>query len=86
VAVASSEATTIDNAIVIFSTDSDPAVMEFRYPTPEEYALYSFAGWDGEDRIKLSIYARIGDQSKDVDAAVTRTGAGWILDKPNGVP
>ncbi len=83
-AVASSESAQIENAIVIFRADSILPKLEWKYPTPEAYALYSFSRWDGEDRIKLGLTMWVGPEIKDIGTEVVRTGAGWQLKLPPG--
>jgi hypothetical protein len=43
--------------VAIFSTSSFPPRLEWSYKTqaPDGYAIYSFAGWDGNGRIKLRV-------------------------------
>jgi hypothetical protein len=79
VAVAASDAWDVKNAIVIFSTVTDPPTFEWRFPTPTEYEQYSFDGWDGEDRVKLRVISK-----DNMETEVSRTAEGWRLRRPNG--
>ena len=72
-----------ENSIEIW-TASDPPRSEWRHEVPEgEYALYQFIGWDGEERLKMTVTTRIGGQlhgSLPVEAVRTRDG--WKLTPP----
>jgi hypothetical protein len=82
--VKASESEPIDNAIVIYSTATDPPTLEWSYPQPQDYALYKFVGWDGENRIRLSLYTRLTphDELGEYDADLVRLPQGWMLNRP----
>jgi hypothetical protein len=78
VVVAVDEMNGWDKDVAIFSTSSFPPRLEWSYKTqkPDEFALYSFVGWDGNGRIKLRVNAA---QVEGADAEVTRTAEGWKI-------
>ena len=72
-----------ENSIEIW-TASDPPRSEWRHEVPEgEYALYKFIGWDGEERLKMTVTTRIGGQLHDsLPVEAVRTRDGWKLMPP----
>jgi hypothetical protein len=72
-----------DNSIEVW-TASDPPKLEWRYVVPEnEYSVYEFAGWDGDDRLKMRVTTRIGEEMHEaVPVEAVRTAAGWRLMPP----
>jgi hypothetical protein len=78
VTVAASDAWDIKSPIAIYS-NTDPPKLLWRFPEPPEYEQYSFAGWDGEDRVKLRTIS-----NPQIETDVTRTADGWLLRRPNG--
>ncbi len=78
--VKGSESEAVDNDVAIYAARSDPPVLEFSARQPDgAYALYSFVGWGGENRVNLTIYTRekAGADPKDFSAAAVRTQKGW---------
>jgi hypothetical protein len=69
------------NSIEIWSTATHTPQSEWRYEVPDgEYSLYKFAGWDGDDRLKMTVATRIGEEFHDaVPVEAVRTPAGWRL-------
>jgi hypothetical protein len=69
------------NSIQIWSTTSDPPKSEWRYTVPKgEYALYEFVGWDGDERLKMTVTTRIGQGPlKSLPVEAVRTSNGWKL-------
>jgi hypothetical protein len=52
-----------ENSIEIWSATSDLPKSEWRYVVPEgEYSLYEFVGWDGDNRLKMRVTTRIGEE------------------------
>jgi len=72
------------NSIEVWSTASDPPRSEWRHVLPEdEYSLYQFVGWDGEDRLKMKVTTRIGEElHEDLPVEAVRTKDGWKLMPP----
>ncbi|MGY3451572.1 hypothetical protein [Bradyrhizobium sp. USDA 4353] len=53
------------------------------YLTPDDDdTLYEFAGWDGDDRVKLVATFRVGNEMKPFPAAVERINGRWQLKLP----
>ena len=74
-----------ENSIQIWSSSSDPPKSEWRYTVPQdEYALYQFVSWDGDERLKMTVTMHIGRngplQSLPVEAV--HTSNGWKLMPP----
>jgi hypothetical protein len=72
-----------ENSIEIW-TAGDPPRSEWRYTVPkDEYALYQFIGWDGEERLKMTVTTRIDGQLHDsLPVEAVRTSDGWKLMPP----
>jgi hypothetical protein len=69
--------------VAIFSESSFPPRLEWSYKTeapPDVYAIYSFVGWDGNDRISL----RVTSGGREVETDVTLTAEGWKIRLPTG--
>jgi hypothetical protein len=81
VAVGSHEMQDTVHDIAVYSALTDPPTLEWSYKAPNDEFL-EFAGWDGEDRIKLRISRSIARQFKTLDADLVSTRAGWQLHKP----
>ncbi len=69
--------------------DSVPAATddpsgEWHYLVPDnESAIYAFAGWDGDDRVRLSLTFPVSEfATKTVPASVVRVGGTWRLEVP----
>lgn len=73
-----------DNSIEIWSTSGDTPRSEWRYTVPVgQYALYEFVGWDGDERLKMTVTTRIGEKlHKSVPVEAVRTRDGWRLMPP----
>jgi hypothetical protein len=71
------------NSIEIWSA-SDPPKSEWRYTVPQdEYALYEFVSWDGDERLKLAVTTRIGGKfHSSLPVEAIRTPNGWTLTPP----
>lgn len=82
VVVAADEMNGWQRDVAIFSTLSFPPKLQWGYKTrkPDEYALYSFLGWDGNGRIRLSVSI----DGKEAETDATRTPEGWKLRLANG--
>jgi hypothetical protein len=72
-----------DNSIEIW-TASDPPRSEWRYTVPEgQYALYEFVRWDGDERLKMTVTTRIGEELREsLPVEAVRTSSGWKLMPP----
>jgi hypothetical protein len=71
------------NGIDIVPTVADQTAREWHYRLPDkEYALYEFVGWDGEDRVKLTVTFRDGENFKTLPASVDRIAGRWRLKLP----
>src|SRR6185295_17661725 len=82
VVVAGDFATPAKNVIAIFSTRRDPPTLEWNYPDQEGAEVYEFAGWDGDERIRLRV-TKVGlGAYQDLDAEVVHVNGKWILNKP----
>jgi hypothetical protein len=85
VVVKASESETVTNDVAIYAARSDPPKLEFAHTTPEgAYALYSLVGWEGEKRVKLTVFTRtkrgVAPQTFDAEAVLERSG--WRLKGP----
>jgi hypothetical protein len=71
------------NSIEIL-TASDPPKSEWRHTVPQdEYALYEFVSWDGDERLKLAVTTRIaGKFHRSIPVETIRTPNGWKLTPP----
>jgi hypothetical protein len=70
--------------IAVLSSKTDPAKIEWKYSSPEgDYELWSFVGWDGDDRIKLRAEVRKGSGPvTEHMTTATFTSKGWVLRRP----
>ena len=77
-----------DNSIEIWSTASDPPRSEWRYVVPtDEYSLYEFVEWEGDDRLKMTVTTRIGEELHEgMPVEAVRAVAGWRLMPPMPLP
>jgi hypothetical protein len=72
-----------ENGIDIWS-NSDPPKLEWRYRVPEdEYALYRFTEWRGDDRVMMTVLALVGRDLKTLPAEVVRLNGIWELKRPS---
>jgi len=70
------------NGIDIVPTTSDPSLKEWHYRVPDEDQwLYEFAGWDGNDRVKLSVTS-VGTPPESATASVELVNGEWHLATP----
>ena len=71
--------------IAVLSSKADPARIEWKYTGPggDTYELWSFVGWDGDDRIRLRAEVRVGNgEIKEYATTATSTSKGWVLRRP----
>ena len=69
----------------IWSTAPDVPKQELRYRTPsgEPYEYWEFQGWDGDDRVLLSVSVNLGNGAmRDFETDAVRTEQGWKLNRP----
>ncbi|HEY1545172.1 MAG TPA: hypothetical protein VGG01_22465 [Xanthobacteraceae bacterium] len=64
--------------VAIWSTESDPPALEFKY-TATQYENWTVAGWDGDDRIKFKVFVNASQGAYDQDAEVVRSATGWRI-------
>jgi hypothetical protein len=71
-----------NNGIDIVSATHDAADRSFHY-RPKEYELWEFVGWDGDERLSLSVTWRVGDKPDLVTwpAEVVRANGEWQLNR-----
>lgn len=70
------------NGIDIVPATSDPSLKEWHYRVPDyDQWLYEFAGWDGDDRVKL-LATSTGTPTNRVAASVARRNGDWHLTGP----
>jgi hypothetical protein len=69
-----------NNGIDIVPAASDTADRSFHH-RPKEYELWEFAGWDGDDRLSLSVKWRVSDKPELVTwpAEAVRVNGEWQL-------
>jgi|KBSMisStaDraftv2_1062788.scaffolds.fasta_scaffold330598_1 hypothetical protein len=82
----SSEAWETKRDIAIYTVENGMLRLEWSYKA-KDYEQWEFAGWDGDDHVKLRVTSRLTDSAgkEDLatrDADVRRTDAGWRLRKP----
>lgn len=71
------------NGIDIVPTLSDQLAGEWHYRPPENgYENYELAGWDGDERVKLTVTFRAGRDLKTGPASVERINGRWRLKMP----
>jgi len=83
VSVAASEAWELDNDIAIYFVAADGLTREWAYKA-QEYEMWEFIGWDGDDRIRLEVTLRPISNPKafaTFAAEARHTGSGWRLFK-----
>ena len=85
VAVDANEMNERPHDIIVMSSSSHPPKVEYQYTTPEgdKYELWSFVGWEGDNRIKLraEVHDGRGGVAKHNTEAVL-TAKGWQLKRP----
>jgi hypothetical protein len=70
------------NGIDIVPVGSDPSFREWHYRVPDDVQwLYEFAGWDGDDRVKL-LATSTGTPSKRAAASVEHRNGTWHFKWP----
>jgi hypothetical protein len=71
------------NGIDIIPTVPDQADREWHYQVPaNDYTLYEFVSWDGDERVKLAVTFRVGEEMKKFPASVDRIDGRWRLKLP----
>ena len=90
VAAAAIEAWAVDNEIVVYSVQNGSLTLEWRYKA-QEYEMWDYVSWDGDDRIKLEVTLWTVDGGGNhalvkQSAELERTSSGWVLNKnvPSG--
>jgi hypothetical protein len=83
-AVVSASESGDENSVEILSTASDPPKSEWRYVVPEdEYALYEFGDWDGDDRLVMRLTTQMGQELlTGLSVEAVRSTDGWQLTSP----
>jgi hypothetical protein len=76
-----------DNGIDIVPTIPDQTRREWHYRVPDaEYLMFEFAGWDGDDRVNLTVTFHVGGEAgelKTMPASVERINGAWQLKLPS---
>jgi hypothetical protein len=85
VAAAAIEAWDYENDIVIHSVQNGTLAREWSYKA-QEYEMWKFVSWDGDDRIKLEVTLWTVDAGGNRalatrSAELRRTSSGWVLKK-----
>ena len=72
------------NAIEVWSTADNWPRAEWIYQLPDgEYAVYHFVGWDGDERLKMTVTTKLGEKLyEDLPVEAIRTDEGWKLMPP----
>jgi hypothetical protein len=90
VAAAAIEAWAVDNEIVVYSVQNGSLALEWSYKA-QEYEMWDYVSWDGDDRIKLEVTSWTVDGGGNPalvkqSAELRRTSSGWVLSKnvPSG--
>jgi len=65
----------------VFAFNAGESRLEWTYQNKERSEVLRFAGWDGDDTIKLRL-TRSGFAAKEFDALAVRSRYGWELKKP----
>jgi hypothetical protein len=83
-AAVSATETVGENSIEIWSSTGDVPRPEWRYVVPaDEYALYQFVSWDGDDRLKMKVAMHVnGELVEDIEVEVVHERDGWKLLPP----
>jgi len=73
-----------DNSIEIWTTGDNLPKREWRHEVPnDKYELYEFESWDGDDRLKMRVTLRIGEELRGgIPVEAVRTASGWQLMPP----
>ena len=89
-AAAAIEAWAVDNEIVVYSVQNGSLALEWSYKA-QEYEMWDYVSWDGDDRIKLEVTLWTVDGGGNralmkQSAELRRTSWGWVLNKnvPSG--
>jgi hypothetical protein len=70
------------DGIDIVPATSDPSLKEWHYRTPDDDPrLYEFAGWDGDDRVKLLLTSTVAPTQR-AGASVELRNGDWHLAEP----
>jgi hypothetical protein len=68
------------NSIQIWSAAAAIPKSEWRYTVPErEYAMYEFVRWDGDERLTMTVWTRIGNELKNLPVEAVLAADGWKL-------
>jgi hypothetical protein len=85
VMAAAIEAWDVEKEIAVYAVQKDKIELEWSYKA-QEYEMWSFVAWEGDDRIKLQVelwtVGRNGERALTKQPAeLRRTNAGWSLKK-----
>ncbi|WP_210202716.1 hypothetical protein [Bradyrhizobium sp. SK17] len=70
------------NGMDVVPTKADPALREWHYRTPDDSPwLYEFAGWDGDNRVKLDATS-LGAPERHAQTSIDRRNGRWRLAEP----
>ncbi|MBR1137595.1 MAG: hypothetical protein EKK32_22615 [Bradyrhizobiaceae bacterium] len=71
------------NGMDIVAAPFDLKMHGWNYLVPDDdYTLYEFAGWDGDDRVKLVATFKVGAEMKPFPASIERVNGAWQLKLP----
>jgi hypothetical protein len=85
VAAAAIEAWEVNHEIAVHSVQNGSLSLEWSYKA-QEYEMWNFVAWDGDDRIKLKVTLHTVDPGGEralvtQPAELRKTGSGWLLNK-----
>ena len=71
------------NGIDIVATQPDKSTPDWHYHPPANgYELFELAGWDGDERVKLTVTFHVGRDLKTQPASVDLVSGRWRLKMP----
>jgi hypothetical protein len=75
----------VHDTIAIFSLDSDPPRLEWRFTPDDPHEDYHYDGWDGDNRVRLrATVESVDGKRKQMATDLKLTAQGWQIKRPNG--
>jgi hypothetical protein len=75
----------VHNTIAIFSLDSGPPRLEWRFTPDDPHEDYHFDTWDGDNRVRLrATVTSVEGKLKEMATDLKLTAQGWQIKRPNG--
>lgn len=75
----------VHDTIAIFSLDTDPPRIEWRFTPDDTHEDYYFDGWDCENRVRLRATVESAEgKRKQMATDLKLTAQGWQIKRPNG--